>query len=185
MDAIGVKVDAFVSQKDKTLTVKELSRTIVDLTDDVSQANIAHWKKDELRNVLKALKKRADDVERTIKAAVVNDVSEAAKKLMTEHPNLPFIVHQFNAFANAKVNILLSVVEYSLRKKILQALDGAQKQVKALSPDTAAIFFSVDLEANKVVVLAAVPKVSYRKKCFFFLMIFIKVLIIRWLSIVD
>ena len=41
----------------------------------------------------------------------------------------------------------------------LQALDGALKQVKALSPETAAIFFSVDADLNKVVALAAVPKV--------------------------
>lgn len=33
------------------------------------------------------------------------------------------------------------------------------KQVKSLSPETAAIFFSVDAEANKIVVLAAAPKV--------------------------
>ena len=108
VDAVSVKVEAFVSQKDKTLTVKELTRIVVDLTDDVSQANIAHWKKDELRNVLKALKKRADDVERTIKAAVVNDVAEAAKKLVTENLNAPFIVHQFNAFSNSKVLRILN-----------------------------------------------------------------------------
>jgi hypothetical protein len=40
-----------------------------------------------------------------------------------------------------------------------QALDGALKQVKTLSPETSAIFFSVDTEANKIVVLAAAPKV--------------------------
>ena len=101
--AVSAKVDAFVSQKDKTLSVKELSRIIVDLSDDVSQANIAYWKKDDLRNILKGLKKRADDVERAIKAAVVNDVAEAAKKLVTEKVNTPFIVHEFNAFSNSKV----------------------------------------------------------------------------------
>lgn len=103
VDAVAVKVDSFVSQKDKSITVKELTRAIVDLTDDISQASIAHWKKDDLRNTLKTLKKRADDVERNIKAAVVNDVAEAAKKLLADHPNAPFIVHQFNAFSNTKV----------------------------------------------------------------------------------
>lgn len=103
VDAVSAKVEAFVTQKDNSLTVKELSRIIVDLSDDVSQANIAHWKKDELRNVLKGLKKRADDVERAVKAAVVNDVAEAAKKLITENVNAPFIVHEFNAFSNSKV----------------------------------------------------------------------------------
>jgi alanyl-tRNA synthetase len=41
-----------------------------------------------------------------------------------------------------------------------QALDGALKQVKALSPETSAMFFSVDSEAKKIVCLSAVPKVS-------------------------
>lgn len=44
-------------------------------------------------------------------------------------------------------------------KILFQALDGALKQVKTLSPETAAIFFSADHEANKAIVLAAVPKV--------------------------
>lgn len=140
VDAIAIKVDALVSQKDKTLTVKDLSRLIVELSDDVSQANIAHWKKDDLRNALKALKKRTDDVERVVKAAVVTEVTQAAKKLLAERKDEPFIVHEFKAFANSK------------------ALDGALKQVKTLAPKTAAIFFSVDFDVNKIVVLAAVPK---------------------------
>jgi alanyl-tRNA synthetase len=41
-----------------------------------------------------------------------------------------------------------------------QALDGALKQVKALSPETSAMFFSVDSEAKKIVCLSSVPKVS-------------------------
>lgn len=43
-----------------------------------------------------------------------------------------------------------------------QALDGALKQVKTLSPETSAMFFSVDSETNKIVCLAAVPKVSIK-----------------------
>merc|ERR1712071_711232 len=122
--------------------VKDLSRLIVDLSDDVSQANIAHWKKDDLRNALKTLKKRTDDVERVVKAAVVTEVTQAAKKLLAESKDEPFIVHEFKAFANTK------------------ALDGALKQVKTLAPKTAAIFFSVDMDVGKIVVLAAVPKCS-------------------------
>lgn len=105
VDALAAKVEAFVSQKDKSVTTKELSRAIVDLTDDISQANIAHWKKEDLRNTLKTLKKRADDVERAVKAAVVSDVAEAAKKLVSENVNAPYIVHQFNAFSNTKVGL--------------------------------------------------------------------------------
>ena len=41
-----------------------------------------------------------------------------------------------------------------------QALDGAIKQYKALSPATSAMFFTVDTDANKVLCMCAVPKVS-------------------------
>lgn len=140
VDTLAAKVEAFVSQKDKDITLKELTRSLVELTDDISQANVAYWKKDDLRNTLKTLKKKADDVERALKNAVVNEVAEAAKQLVTSNVGAPFIVHEFKAYSNSK------------------ALDGALKQVKTLSPETAAIFFSVDHDANKVVVLAAVPK---------------------------
>lgn len=100
------------------MTIKELTRIIVDLSDDISQANIAYWKKDDLRNVLKGLKKRVDDVERAIKAAVVNDVAEAAKKLIAEHLNTPFIVHEFNAFSNSKVRIFMSLLSLFFLAKL-------------------------------------------------------------------
>ena len=103
VNTISVSADAFVNQKDKSISVKELTRSINDLSDDVTQANIAHWKKDELRNLLKAIKKSVDDVERNIKNAVVNDVAEASKKLIADRPNATFIVHEFHAYSNAKV----------------------------------------------------------------------------------
>ena len=106
VNAISAKADAFVNQKDKSLTVKELNRTIVDLSDDISQASIAYWKKDELRNLLKTIKKSVDDIERNIKNAVVNDVAEASKKLIADNPNASFIVHEFNAYSNAKVQVV-------------------------------------------------------------------------------
>ena len=42
---------------------------------------------------------------------------------------------------------------------MLQALDGAMKQYKALSPATAAMFFSVDEDAGKIMCMSCVPKV--------------------------
>ena len=111
VEKIVTKVEALVGKKDASLTVKDLVRTIVDLSDDVSQANISHWKKDELRNTLKALKKKVDDVERAVKAAVVHDVAEEAKKLIAQQLNQPFIVHEFFAFSNTKVHCMrLSVL---------------------------------------------------------------------------
>lgn len=46
------------------LTQKEMVKLITELTEDISAANIAHWKKDELRTELKNLKKTIDDKDR-------------------------------------------------------------------------------------------------------------------------
>ena len=42
---------------------------------------------------------------------------------------------------------------------VFQALDAAMKQYKSLSPETAAIFFSTDPEAGKILCMSCVPKV--------------------------
>lgn len=42
-----------------------------------------------------------------------------------------------------------------------QALDAAMKQYKALSPETAALFFTVDQSAGKIVCMSCTPKVSF------------------------
>lgn len=124
---------------------KEHVKNIVELTEDVSQAIIPYWKKDEMRNVLKTLKKQLDDKERAGKAAVVTNVAEKAKELCLANPNTPVLVKELNAFSNTK------------------ALDAALKQVKSLSPETSAMFFSVDADAKKIVCLAAVPKNAVNK----------------------
>ena len=91
-------------------------KLITECGDDISAAQVSYWKKDELRNALKVLKKTIDDKEKTRKTAVINEVVESAKTLLNANPNLPFLVHEFKAFSENK------------------ALDGAFKQVKALSP---------------------------------------------------
>ena len=107
------------------LTQKEMIKLITDLTEDISAAQVSYWKKDELRNSLKSLKKAIDDKDRERKAAVLSEVVESAKVLLNENPNLPLLVYEFKAFAQNK------------------ALDGALKQVKALSPGE--IFFFVSI----------------------------------------
>lgn len=123
---------------------KEISKRITELTEDVSHAVIPYWKKDELRNSLKGLKKLLDDKERALKAALSANVGEEAKKIIEANLNEPVIVAELNAFSNTK------------------ALDAALKQVKALTPETSAMFFSVDADAKKIFCLSAVPKVSPR-----------------------
>jgi len=115
-------------------------KLITDLTEDISAAVISYWTKDDMRNELKAVKKAIDDKERARKAALLTEVVDTTKALLAANPGLPFLVYRLNACAQNK------------------ALDGALKQVKALSPDTAAILFSEDEDAGKVLCMAQAPK---------------------------
>lgn len=124
---------------------KDYVREIVDLTEDVSHATIPYVKKDELRNVLKNLKKSLDDRERALKAAVATTILEKTKTLCQEHPEAKFFVQQFDAFNNTK------------------ALDGALKHVKASNPETSALFISVDPDSKKMFCLAAASKTAIEK----------------------
>ena len=161
------------------LTQKQMIKLITECGDDISAAQVSYWKKDELRNALKVLKKTIDDKEKTRKTAVINEVVESAKTLLNANPNLPFLVHEFKAFSENK------------------ALDGAFKQVKALSPSkyyiyrfsclflnlrrryrhsciiinllylisgTPAMFLSTDEDNNKIMCRADVPKDIVKSK---------------------
>ena len=44
---------------------------MTELGDDISESQISYWKKDEMRNKLKALKKTVDDRDKAKKAAVM------------------------------------------------------------------------------------------------------------------
>ncbi|XP_037928048.1 alanine--tRNA ligase, cytoplasmic [Teleopsis dalmanni] len=119
---------------------KMFVKQIVELTENISHATIAHVKKDEMRTVLKQLKKTLDDKERAAKAAVAVTVVEKAKEICQAQLNAPILVKQLDAFNNTK------------------ALDSALKQVRTLSPETAAMFVSVDTDSKKIFCLSSVPK---------------------------
>jgi len=120
----------------------DVSKRITELTDEVSQATIPYWKKDELRNTLRALKKQVDDRERAAKAALSANVGVEAKELIEKNIGEAVLVAPLNAFSNTK------------------ALDAALKQVKTLSPTTSAMFFTVDALAGKIFCLCIAPKVT-------------------------
>ncbi|XP_047107863.1 alanine--tRNA ligase, cytoplasmic [Schistocerca piceifrons] len=120
--------------------IKDLQKMIADLSNSVSQAVIPYWRKEEMRMSLKTMKKQVDDKERAGKAAVSSSVVEAVKSMLLAQPDRQFIVCELKALSNTK------------------ALDSALKQVKLSSPETAAMFFSVDSDAKKIVCLSAVPK---------------------------
>ncbi|XP_054164989.1 alanine--tRNA ligase, cytoplasmic-like [Oppia nitens] len=116
---------------------KENIKQIVELTEEVSQSNIAYWKKDEIRNELNQMKKQLDSVDRANKAAQAIQVVEKAKQLAEELNGSKFIVSALDGGSNAK------------------ALDSALRQIRTLSPETAAMFFSKD--DSKIICLASVP----------------------------
>mgnify|MGYP002717784457 CR=1 FL=1 len=118
---------------------KEVKK-IVELIEEISQSNISYWKKDELRNRLNNLKKQLDSVDRASKAAVLNEVIEAAKIIAEQNVGNKFVVQRLNAGSNSK------------------ALDAAIKQVKTITPNTAVMFFSADQTTQKVICLSSVPK---------------------------
>ncbi|KAG8229437.1 hypothetical protein J437_LFUL010797 [Ladona fulva] len=115
-------------------------RNIVELNEDVSRAPIPYWNKHKLRTALGDLKRKLDEQERSAMTAMASDVATKAKELAEANKGAPFIVAELPAKSSGK------------------ALDGALKQVKIVSPDTAALFFSVDHEAGKIMCLSAVPK---------------------------
>merc|ERR1719419_1488856 len=122
------------------LTQKELVKLMTELGDDISESQISYWKKDEMRNKLKALKKTVDDRDKAKKAAVMTEIVETAKALCNANKEAPFIVYELNAYAQNK------------------ALDGALKQVKAICPNVPTLFISADKEAGKVLCMAQVSK---------------------------
>ncbi|KAK3908980.1 Alanine--tRNA ligase, cytoplasmic [Frankliniella fusca] len=136
LNSIRTSLDAIKTAADQKVVVKK----IVELTNDISQAVIPYWKKEEMRTLLKNLKKQLDDKERAVKAALAANIADEVKALCQANPTMPLLVRELQADSNTK------------------ALDGALKQVKAFAPETPAMFFSVDAVAKKIFCLCAVPK---------------------------
>lgn len=124
---------------------KVIVKRIVELSDAISHAQISYWRKDELRNILKNFKKQLDDKERAAKALILTAVADKAKEICLQKKDENIIVAELKASNNTK------------------ALDAALKQVKQLCPTTAAMFFSVDNDGNKIYCLASVPKNAIEK----------------------
>ena len=69
------------------LTQKQMIKLITECGEDISAAQVSYWKKDELRNALKVLKKAIDDKEKARKTALINEVVESAKTILNANPN--------------------------------------------------------------------------------------------------
>ncbi|KAK2723795.1 hypothetical protein QYM36_002215 [Artemia franciscana] len=139
-DRLLVNISELVEEAAVTQSPKETWKKVVDVTDEVSQAIIPYWRKEEMRNSLKVLKKSLDDRERAARAAISAAAVEASKKIAQENKGVPFLVRALHAFNDSK------------------ALDGALKAVKVISPSTAAMFLSVDPDTNKILALCSSSK---------------------------
>ncbi|XP_039183463.1 alanine--tRNA ligase, cytoplasmic [Crotalus tigris] len=126
--------------KIQTTPNKEVQREIADLGEALATAIIPQWQKDELREALKALKKIMDDLDRASKADIQKRVLDKMKQLIEAYPNQPLVILEMENGASAK------------------ALNESLKLLKTLSPETAAMLFSVDNEAGKITCLCQVPQ---------------------------
>ncbi|XP_033119659.1 alanine--tRNA ligase, cytoplasmic-like [Anneissia japonica] len=131
-----------ISENEKTgaFSKKELTKQIVDIGNDLNVATISQWSKDEMRQRLSDLKKILDDLDKARKAALIQKGKEAAKLLVEDSKDKPYLVVQLDVEANNK------------------ALDGALKEYQKGAKDTPAMFVSVDKENSKILCLAQVPK---------------------------
>ncbi|XP_035678834.1 alanine--tRNA ligase, cytoplasmic-like [Branchiostoma floridae] len=119
---------------------QEITKLIVELLERIAAAVVPQWQKDEMREGLNALKKKIIDLEKAAKADIVKTVVEATRQEVEAAPNQPLVIKRLEAGAD------------------LKALNEAVKIYKSKSPQTAAMLFSADSEAGKVVLQCWVPK---------------------------
>lgn len=134
LSALGVKV------KQQKAPNKDVQKEIADMTELIGTAVISQWRKDEMRENLKGLKKIMDDLDRSYKADIQKRVLEKTHEVIAESPNQPLLIMVMESGASAK------------------ALNDSLKLLKTQSPQTAAMLFTIDPEAGKIICLCQVPE---------------------------
>lgn len=95
-----------------------------------------------MRNTLKKFKKLLDDKDRAAKAAIADTVVKTVTEFIGGNKNIPVVVQELKAYSNTK------------------AMDSALKAIRTSSPETSALFLSVDDQEKKIFALCSVPKVT-------------------------
>jgi len=124
----------------QSLNIKALNQQITALTDEVSYSVIPSWKKDMLREEAGKLKKVVVEADKAVKAEKNKKVVAQAVELAQGAQDVSFIVEHVEDGCNSK------------------SLNTAIQQVQKNNPKLAAMFFSIDHDANKVLCLCQVPK---------------------------
>ncbi|KAF2345055.1 Alanine-tRNA ligase eukaryota/bacteria, partial [Trinorchestia longiramus] len=125
-----------------SLSYKESVKLITNLMEDINQAQIQYWLRDELRHTLDSAKKVLADADRARKMAVSKDTIRFVKDLKAANPDVPYVVAELKAFAQNKV------------------LNDALKEVKNGPPS---LFISADDDTGKILAMASVPKDAVNK----------------------
>lgn len=118
--------------------VKNATKLISDLLEEINKSQISYSKKDEFRTRLNSLKKILSELEKANQTAMLNEALEEAKRLAEENKEKKFIVAKLNAGSNSKI------------------LDSAMKQIGKVHPSVATMLFSRD--DKKIVCLSSVSK---------------------------
>jgi len=144
-DMLETKLNNFkndIEQQTNTqsLNIKPMNQQITLLTDEVSEAVIPSWKKESLRGELGKLKKVIVEADKAVKAEKNKKVVAQAVELAQAAQNTSFIVKHVEDGCNSK------------------SLNTALMQLQKNNPKLAAMFFSIDHDANKVLCLCQVPK---------------------------
>ncbi|XP_068169309.1 alanine--tRNA ligase, cytoplasmic [Antennarius striatus] len=126
--------------KNQTAPNKDVQKEIADMTETIGTAVVSQWRKDEMRETLKGLKKVMDDLDRAHKAGIQKRVLEKTNEVISSSPNQPLLVMAMETGASSK------------------ALNDSLKLLKSHSPQTAAMLFTVDPEAGKITCLCQVPQ---------------------------
>ncbi|XP_034032845.1 alanine--tRNA ligase, cytoplasmic-like isoform X2 [Thalassophryne amazonica] len=134
LSALGEKV------KQQTVPNKDVQKEIADMRESLDTAVISKWQKDEMRETLNSLKKTMDDLDRANKADIQKRVLNKTKEVIESNPNQPLLIMELENGASAK------------------ALNESLKLLRTQSPQTAAMLFTVDYDAGKIICLCEVPQ---------------------------
>ncbi|XP_047480705.1 alanine--tRNA ligase, cytoplasmic-like isoform X1 [Penaeus chinensis] len=122
---------------ENNMPFKEVVRLLTEMLNDINHAQIQHWRKEELRKAVEAVKKVQGDADRARKTAISKEAIQITKNVLAANPNIPYLVTELKAFAQNKV------------------LNDALKEAKNGPP---ALFVSTDEDTGKILAMASVPK---------------------------
>lgn len=148
---LGAQLDEIDAQKCAAVKqnqgLVEVGKRITEFVEKLSDrdAAVSQWRKDEMRDRAKKMKKELDDIDRSAKANILKQALASIEAKISENPDMELVVQELPTNANSK------------------ALNEALKIFKKKSPKTSVMLFSVDDSAQKIVCLSQVAPAAVEK----------------------